>query len=96
MKELSENQNFIIFRLQEHLFEILYSLKNCAIKKKDEFDNIPKEAIRKWRDISKNAVYQLIDIGKVGEKVQEKYNVATLRSRGDEQFKVWLTPRISN
>ena len=54
------------------------------------------QAIRKWRDTSKNVVYQVIDMGKVGEKVQEEYNVATLRSRGDEQFNVWLAPRISN
>lgn len=79
--------------------------ENCTIKKKlfeksfpeeDEFNNIQKDPIRKWRDISTNITYQVIDMEKVGKNIQEEFNVVSLRSRENEQFKVWLTPRISN
>ena len=44
-------------------------------------------SIWKWRDISTNITYQVFDMEKVGEKVQEEY-FASLHSRENEQFKV--------
>ena len=67
----------------------------ASFPEEGEFDNVRNEVIRKWRDIPTNIAYQVIDMKKVGKAVKE-FNVASLRSKENEQFKVWLTPRISD
>ena len=79
----------------EENYNVKKKLFSTSFPEEGEFDNVRNEVIRKWRDIPTNIAYQVIDMKKVGKAVKE-FNVASLRSKENEQFKVWLTPRISD